>query len=156
MFAKEAEIVNENFISRLDTYNIKLGGQGGWDYINSSGKNLYGKNGQVGYGGENLKKCRSKEQRIEDGSWNLRNQKISEKLKADFSTGKRSPGFLGKQHTPETIQKMCGKSHQKGTGNSQFGTCWMSHPELGNKKVKAADIDAYYHLGYRKGRKIKG
>ena len=33
MNEKEAEIVDEEFVVRLDTYNIKLGGQGGWDYV---------------------------------------------------------------------------------------------------------------------------
>lgn len=35
MNQKEAEIVNEDFISREDVYNIKLGGEGGWDYLNN-------------------------------------------------------------------------------------------------------------------------
>src|SRR5574344_1152863 len=38
MNKKEAEIVNEEFIARLDTYNITLGGNGGWNYINSFSK----------------------------------------------------------------------------------------------------------------------
>ena len=42
MNAKEAEIVNEEFIARDDVYNIKLGGEGGWDYVNASGSNMNG------------------------------------------------------------------------------------------------------------------
>lgn len=37
MFAREKEIVNEEFLARDDVYNIRRGGFGGFDYINSSG-----------------------------------------------------------------------------------------------------------------------
>lgn len=35
MFILEAKIVDENFVKRDDTYNMKIGGYGGWDHINS-------------------------------------------------------------------------------------------------------------------------
>lgn len=38
MDKKEAEIVNEDFIARDDVYNIKLGGEGGWDEVNKNPK----------------------------------------------------------------------------------------------------------------------
>ena len=36
MYAKEAEIVNEEFLTTENTYNLKIGGFGGFDFINSS------------------------------------------------------------------------------------------------------------------------
>lgn len=33
MFLKESEIVNSEFIKSNNTYNIKIGGEGGWDFI---------------------------------------------------------------------------------------------------------------------------
>lgn len=40
MFAREKEIVTEEFLLREDTYNLRRGGYGGWDYLNKTGKNL--------------------------------------------------------------------------------------------------------------------
>jgi hypothetical protein len=39
MYAKEAELVSEEFIKLNDTYNIKVGGRGGFEYINNNGLN---------------------------------------------------------------------------------------------------------------------
>lgn len=37
MYAREKEIVNEEFLSRSDVYNAKHGGEGGFDWINQNG-----------------------------------------------------------------------------------------------------------------------
>jgi hypothetical protein len=37
MYIREKEIVTEEFLMRPDTYNLKKGGEGGWDYLNNSG-----------------------------------------------------------------------------------------------------------------------
>jgi hypothetical protein len=37
MFIREKEIVTEDFIARDDTYNLRIGGFGGFDWVNSSG-----------------------------------------------------------------------------------------------------------------------
>lgn len=36
MFAREKEVVTEEFLAREDTYNLRRGGFGGWDYIHSN------------------------------------------------------------------------------------------------------------------------
>ena len=35
MYSKEAELVNEDFLTLENTYNLKIGGSGGWDIINN-------------------------------------------------------------------------------------------------------------------------
>ena len=36
MFQREKEVVTDEFIARLDTYNLRRGGSGGFDYINAN------------------------------------------------------------------------------------------------------------------------
>lgn len=38
MYAKEKEIVNEQFVSDKNTYNLKIGGFGGWDHVDLSNR----------------------------------------------------------------------------------------------------------------------
>jgi group I intron endonuclease len=38
MYEMEKNIVNEKFVRREDTYNIKIGGFGGWDHVDNSGR----------------------------------------------------------------------------------------------------------------------
>ena len=54
MFAEEKRLVNEEFITRDDVYNIACGGRGSWLHVNFHAHNLYGSNGKPGFGGENL------------------------------------------------------------------------------------------------------
>lgn len=35
MYVREAELVNDEFLSEANTYNVMEGGKGGWDYVNS-------------------------------------------------------------------------------------------------------------------------
>lgn len=45
MYEKEKEIVTPEFLARSDTYNLRRGGNGGFDYIHSNGiKSMLGKN----------------------------------------------------------------------------------------------------------------
>jgi hypothetical protein len=154
MYHKEAEIVDENFLMEENTYNLKKGGMGGFDYINQNGKNLYGNNGKTSNVKDDLARGRQtqKKRKIENPEYARRiNQKISNTLKGH-------PGsFKDKQHTTETKRIIGEKSsiHQKGNKNSQFGTCWVFDEDEVNKKIKKENLDSYLSAGWIKGRRIK-
>jgi hypothetical protein len=154
MYAKEAEIVNEHFLTEENTYNLKRGGFGGFDYINSVSKNLYGKNGQPGFGGDNLHRSITKDRMIKQNRYDEYLNKISKSLKDGYASGRLKPTFAGKTHTEDTVKKLKGHKRQVGQLNSQFGTCWITHPTLGNKKIKKDNINEYLSAGYSVGRKI--
>ena len=154
MYDKESEIVNEDFLAEENTYNLKAGGFGGFDYINATGKNLYGNNGKTSNVKNDLARGRQtqKTRKTENPEYARRiYEKISNALKG------RAGAFKGKQHTAETKRIIGEKSsaHQKGDGNSQFGTCWITHSTLGNKKISKDDLNKFLSLGYTKGRIIK-
>ena len=81
MFAAEARYITPEWVENPSTYNMKIGGEGGWDYINKNGK-------------------RWTEEKRRLHSIELKKQK-------QLGTNKWKPtnpatcGFLGKHHTNE-------------------------------------------------------
>lgn len=157
MNAKEKELV----VLGENSYNLCEGGQGGFGYINQNielriAKNkkamkIAQKNGIMGKGGKAFYK-KYKENPIWAAQIEVKRKNSMKKWGASwpgFST------FLGKKHSEETKQKigLANSENQKGSKNSQYGTCWICHPELKlNKKIKKIEIDKYIDLGYIKGR----
>ena len=157
MFEKESEIVNEEFVKRPDTYNIKCGGHGGWDYVNILGLNYtVEKNNRI-TGFKNVDP-EVRKQWIEITKYKIKQNwtDIRNGLKVDRHPNRRT--FLGKKHTDETKEKMSRTKKSIGYGigekNSQFGTCWITNG-IDNKKIKITDIDLYTKDGWKKGRNIK-
>jgi hypothetical protein len=150
MYAKEAEIVNADFLVEENTYNLKIGGFGGWDYINGDEISRILKN----------KKARTiADERIREiyGVDHISHlpevrEIISKKLKKRWDKGLMSPppSFKGKHHSIETRKRIADANsvHQKGSKNSQFGTMWVTNGTE-NKKIKKTDT---IPEGWYKGR----
>jgi hypothetical protein len=151
MYCKESEIVNEEFICTENTYNIKLGGFGGWDYLNETGLNNSTKSKDL------LKKpgLIHKEKLLNDEEYrNNHCSKWKERLKKAHKEGKiRYDTMRGKTHS-DTTKKMIGMKNsisQKGEKNSQFGTMWITN---GIESIRVKK-DSVIPEGWNKGRKMK-
>jgi hypothetical protein len=152
MYAKEAEIVNEDFLATENTYNLKKGGFGGWDYLNETGLNNSSKTKeQLQKGGfvhaEKLKKdLKDREEHSKKSGERLK--KLHQEGKIKYNT------FLGKKHSAETKEKISHshKQNKKSVGikNSQYGTTWIWCKELGNKKIKKELLNEYLEKGWTK------
>lgn len=161
MFQMESILVNEEFVKRNDTYNLKAGGFGGWDYINNNpniikGFDLINKNGLNNSAGQCYEAARKIKN--EEGYREWFSKKVSDGLKEYLKYNERKGSFTGKKHSEETKIKIgeANSKHQKGEGNSQFGTVWIhSLKEKVSKKIKKDEFPEYEALGWLKGRKMK-
>ena len=161
MNRKEAEIVNDDFISRLDTYNIKLGGQGGFDYVNSNSKlqSLKSKNYWntlsdksnhpilMGY-----KKWKNNLSNEEISNFNLN---ISNKLKKYYKT--HNNPWKGRKHTIEEKNKIgLALSRYVGKLNYNYGKCWIYNDTImKNYKIDKNNLDEWLKNNWKLGRKMK-
>ncbi len=55
MYNKEAELVNEEYLTNENTYNLKLGGFGGYDFINNNEELRKAKNKKARKTDENIR-----------------------------------------------------------------------------------------------------
>lgn len=137
---KEKELVTEEFCLRNDTYNLCNGGHGGFSYINRC--NLNNSN----------KDIVAINKKISDALKGRSNPQYSNLLKKLHAEGKafKPPSFKGKTHSIETRKKIGGKNsiHQQGSGNSQYGTMWITNGTQNCRIKKNAPIEE----GWRKGR----
>jgi group I intron endonuclease len=131
MYIMEKMIVNKCFVERLDTYNLKIGGVGGWDSEPRKRFKLLMED-------EEYVKCFS--------------EKIKNGQKIYIKDPEKRKTFLNKTHNEESKKKI--SNSKKGTGcgknNSQFGTMWITN-NIKNKKIKKTDL---IPEGWNKGRKF--
>lgn len=151
MDAKEAELVNEEFVNFGNTYNLCLGGKGGFGYINNSDirttfANRPEKQKELGARG-NEKFCLLLE---EEKFAKEFAEKVKRGLRFAYDVDGISNGFAGKKHTEQTKQKIRDSKRQVGTKNSQFGTMWITNGTE-NRKIKK-DLDSIPE-GWYKGRR---
>jgi group I intron endonuclease len=145
MFAKEAEIVNEEFIAEENTYNLKVGGFGGWDYANSKQDSEW------------KSYISNKSQRFTGKTFSeAAKQKLSESKVGERNPRYGKPGtMLGKTHSDEAKNKigLANKITQAGSKNSQYGKRfkWMTDKII-NKKVSQEDVAYYLNMGFVFGR----
>lgn len=154
MFKMESELVNEEFAASDDTYNIMLGGNGGWDFINAKGLNPR-------YDSDFQRKCQALGQialakrRQEDPAFN---EEFIRKCKESLANGRAvidvlypNGLFYGKKHSEKTKSIMREKAKLRtGEKNSSFGSMWITNG-VESKKIKKDDL---IPDGWRKGRKM--
>ena len=130
---REKELVNEDLLKDDMCMNIRTGGSGGW--TNEQQK-------------QNASKSNQKQKWLMQNDKEWANNRL-EQLKKNGSNiftklweaGKLKPlDWTGKKHKEESKKKigLANSLKQKGEGNSQFGTCWITNGTE-NKKVKKTD-----------------
>lgn len=157
MFAREKEVVTDDFLTRKDIYNLRRGGTGGFDYINKNVTLRKDKN----------KIARASTDIILEKKWGTNWRSVLGKLasvasKTDAAKFKRKQTLKERNiksdashmNTSEINKKRIAKfkeiGHQQGEKNSQAGTMWITNG-IENKKIKKVEP---IPTGWNKGRKI--
>lgn len=154
MYTKEAEIVNEDFLVTENTYNLKVGGFGGWDFINANSLNGFSNKEIAIKGAITTNKIRTQihsEKLKTDKEYRQKySEAVSKGLKEYYKNATDIVnGMNGKRHSEESKAKM--RDSHIGNSNSQYGTMWITNG-IENKKIMKDD---HIPEGWNKGRKIK-
>ena len=152
MYAREKEVVNEDFLSLDNVYNMVLGGHDGFKHM------THEQRVQVG---RTAAKKSTHQQGSRQGGINA--SKINKELKIGIYAETYISPFVNKEHqkkgckqaqSPEAILKRKNTRerllHQQGSKNSQYGKMWITNGAE-TKKIKKEDSISD---GWYKGRTI--
>ena len=134
----EAEIVDEILVLNDNCYNLRKGGNGGFTKEESS------RGAQT-----MLSKVWQDDKFIERNKERMKNLVIRLRKEGKI----KPPDWTGLRHSDETKRKI-GETNskiQKGSGNSQYNTCWITNG-VKNKKIKKNTL---IPDGWKLGRIIK-
>lgn len=152
MNTKEKELVTEEFCLREDTYNLCVGGQGGFGYINSN-PDMFLTEKRLAALNHRLGTLAWKQKYDSDHEFRERNCQILIDAKIKQKEMYPNGTFYGKKHSDHTKRLIGEKNSVKmqGEGNSQYGSIWITNG-IENKKIK--DV---YNIpeGWYKGRVFK-
>jgi hypothetical protein len=146
MYAKEKEIVTDEFLLREDTYNIRRGGTGGFDFINKTGLNH---KGYVSIQDKNKKISPFVEGHKYGSIGGSHRQQLHPTQSKEIALrGHKNGtfGFKNRTHSAETIIKMS-KSKNVGIQNSQFGTFWVTNGVDNKKLIRDSIIPSGWYRG---------
>lgn len=147
MSAKEAELVNEEFLKRDDVYNLQVGGGGGFNYINKNG--LWGDPSKGGKAfAKKLKEDPKFREQISNGIKRIWKEHPETYINEKFHKNKKS--LKGMHLSEETKRKMRkAAKHRDPTKNGFYDTVWVSNEELRvSFNIPKSMLFEYIGMGY--------
>jgi hypothetical protein len=154
MYDMEAKLVNEEFISEHNTYNLKIGGFGGFDYINSNPEKYLTPKRLAALMPVNETRVMLWVKYRADSDFKRRWQEQSKQKLAKAREAFPAP-FRGRTHSDVTKQIISEKAKARALAdprsNSQYGTVWVTDGKY-NKKIGMGDL---VPVGWSRGRVLK-
>ena len=145
MANKEAETVTEDFVKRLDTYNMHKGGPGGWDHYNGSKEHSANSSKGGKKSAKRLNEFIAEQKSSNTAWWQNWYSKVCETNK-ELTLRALTPE--ARERRKDTFKQI---GHSQGEKNSQFGRIWISN--ILTKEVKRITINDTIPEGWVRGKK---
>ena len=145
MVAKEIEVVDVEFVTRDDNYNIRPGGDGGWVDTSSDTQRARAIKSNIRQAELAAADPHFRDALKAAGSRTFR--RLHQEGRINYST------FSGRHHTEDTRERISSskKGELTGSSNPQYGTTAVWKPEEGTKRVPRAEFEAWVAQGWSKG-----